>query len=501
MNVAIYTRKSVYIEGSISIETQVNLCKDYINKNYENVKFQIFEDEGYSGGNTNRPAFQKMLKLIELKEIDIVVCYKVDRIARNTLDFLKLLETFKEKNVQLISISEGFDPNTQIGRMMLILLASFAEMERSNIQQRVKDNMFALAKKGCWTGGSAPTGFKIGEHGGLEIANKEMILDFFNMKAAKKLSSDIIEYIYETYSHKFSTRTLGSACRKPIYVKSSKEVSMYLKSKGYKIIGFENNKNSYLTYTENNEKYAIVSNIEGIVEPDIWLNINKEMDANITREGNRFSADYWLTKTIRCKCCGKTYAGQTKNIKTKYITKDGTEKVYETTKMYYMCRDMFKGKLKTCPNTKRITKESLETKIDEYIYSLKNFERFNNLFNINKIDNSFLIKGYNAKIKNLDKTINNLTDKISLLSNEASLVFINKIEELVQERNKFKEKIVSLEIEELNSTTNTSDNVFQSILLFNRDMNNDEKRALVMSIFKEIVYDHENDTFEVTFNR
>ena len=67
------------------------------------------------------------------------------------------------------------------------------------------------------------------------------------------------------------------------------------------------------------------------------------------------------------------------------------------------------------------------------------------------------------------------------------MVFINKIEELVQERNKFKEKIVSLEIEELNSTTNNSDNVFQSILLFNRDMNNDEKRALVMSIFKEIV--------------
>ena len=81
------------------------------------------------------------------------------------------------------------------------------------------------------------------------------------------------------------------------------------------------------------------------------------------------------------------------------------------------------------------------------------------------------------------------------------MVFINKIEELVQERNKFKEKIVSLEIEELNSTTNNPDNVFQSILLFNRDMNNDEKRALVMSIFKEIVYDHENDTFEVTFNR
>ena len=181
MKVAIYTRKSVYIQGSISIETQVTMCKDYINNKYNNAVFEVFEDEGFSGKNTNRPAFQKMLKRIEMNQIDAVVCYKVDRIARNTLDFLNILEMLKNKGIQLISISEGFDPNTQMGKMMLTLLASFAEMERANTQQRVKDNMLALAKKGKWTGGSPPIGFSISPQGGLVISNKELIETAYKM--------------------------------------------------------------------------------------------------------------------------------------------------------------------------------------------------------------------------------------------------------------------------------------------------------------------------------
>ena len=192
--VAIYSRKSVLVEGSVSIETQINMCKDYINNKFPNAKFKVFEDEGFSGGNTNRPAFQKMLRMAQLNEIDIVVCYKVDRIARNTLDFLKILELFKENNVELISISEGFDPNTQMGKVMLTLLASFAEMERSNIQQRVKDNLLSVAKKGKWTGGSPPTGFKNGLNGGLEWDKKDMILDTFNIKYEKETNSKILEY-------------------------------------------------------------------------------------------------------------------------------------------------------------------------------------------------------------------------------------------------------------------------------------------------------------------
>lgn len=499
IRVAIYCRKSVFVEGSVSIETQINLCKDYINKKYSNPTFEIFEDEGFSGGNTNRPAFQKMLKLIDLKQLDIVICYKIDRIARNTLDFLKTLEKFKQSNVELISVSEGFDPNTQIGKMMLTLLASFAEMERSNIQQRVSDNMLSIAKKGKWTGGSAPIGFINAKNGGLELSNTELIYDLFNMKYNNSLNSEIISHIKNKYNHTFQGTTLASSWRKPIYVKSSKSVSLYLKHKGYTVIGEENLTNSYLTYNDKNNKYAIVSEIPGLIEPDIWIAVNKQMDENISREGNRFSEKYWLTKTLRCKCCGKTYCGHTKKTKTKYYKKDGTEKIYESVIDYYMCRDMLRGKLKTCANTKRIKKDYIEERISKLIYKLKNRDVFNSSYSKNLVNNKKTILSLEKKIKTIDKNINNLTDKLSLLSNDASVFIINKIEHLTSEKNKIKNEILELEMQELENININYDFVFYNIRSFNSNMTIDEKRASVMNIFKEIIYDPKADTFEFYF--
>lgn len=499
IRVAIYCRKSVFVEGSVSIETQINLCKDYIDKKYSNATFQIFEDEGFSGGNTNRPAFQKMLKLIDLKQLDIVICYKIDRIARNTLDFLNTLEKFKKSNVELISVSEGFDPNTQMGKMMLTLLASFAEMERSNIQQRVSDNMLSIAKKGKWTGGSAPTGFTNGKNGGLEISNADLIYDLFNMKYNNNLNSQIISHIKDKYNHTFQGVTLATSWRKPIYVKSSKSVSLYLKHKGYTVLGEENLINSYLTYTDKNSKYAIVSDIPGLIEPDVWIAVNKQMDENISREGNRFSEKYWLTKTLRCKCCGKTYCGHTKKTRTKYYKKDGTEKIYESVIDYYMCRDMLQGKLKTCTNTKRIKKDYIEDRVSKLIYKLKNRDVFNSSYSKNLVSNKKAILSLEKKIKTIDKNINNLTDKLSLLSNEASIFIINRIEMLTTEKTKIRNEIIELEMQELENMNVNYDFVFYNIRSFNDSMSIDEKRASVMNIFKEIVYDPQTDTFEFSF--
>ena len=156
------------------------------------------------------------------------------------------------------------------------------------------------------------------------------------------------------------------------------------------------------------------------------------MDENINRTCNRFSEKYWLTKTLYCKCCGKTYCGHTKNTKTRYYKKDGTEKIYESTTYYYMCRDMLRGKSKTCTNTKRVKKDYLEVRVSELIYSLKDIDNFNVAYNVNSVDNKKLIASLERKIKSIDKNINNLTDKLSLLSNEASIIFINKIETLVK---------------------------------------------------------------------
>ncbi len=152
---------------------------------------------------------------------------------------------------------------------MLTLLASFSEMERTNIQQKVKDNLLSIAKKGKWTGGLPHTGFKNGLNCALEGDKKDMILDTFNMKYEKETNSKTLEYIYERYNHRFLDGTLATTLRKPIYVKSSTFVSLSLKTKGFIIHGEEDNIHSYLTYTDNDKKYATVIDIKGLIETSI----------------------------------------------------------------------------------------------------------------------------------------------------------------------------------------------------------------------------------------
>ena len=175
MKIAIYTRKSIAVERSESIQTQIEMCKKYFKGQNE---FEIFEDEGFSGGNTNRPSFKKMMSLVKLGKFDAVAVYKVDRIARNIVDFFKIFDELEKYNVKLISITEGFDPTTPSGKMMMIMLAGFADMERENIRQRVKDNMIALAKKGCYTGGFVPFGCVTVDIEGksyLQVKDKDLI--------------------------------------------------------------------------------------------------------------------------------------------------------------------------------------------------------------------------------------------------------------------------------------------------------------------------------------
>lgn len=497
--VAIYSRKSVYIEGSVSIQTQIEMCKEYTVKKYSNVSFSIFEDEGFSGGNTNRPAFQQLLKACSLKQVDVVICYKVDRIARNTLDFLNTLEMFKNNNIDLISISEGFDPNTQMGKVMLTLLASFAEMERANIQQRVKDNMLAIAKKGKWTGGSPPIGYRIGEKGGLELSNPDLIRLIFDMKYSNNKNSTIITEAKAKFDHTFVSTTLASSLKKPIYVKSSKEVTTFLVKHGFTVLGEEDNIHGYLTYTDKETKYAVVSNVVGIVSPDVWLKVNSDIKSKVKNGTNRFNKDYWLTKTLTCPVCGKTYAGHTKKWNKKYVRKDGSIYENSNTYHYYMCRDMLRGTLKECTNTKRIKQEYLESKIEDYIYSLKNRKIFNQNYSIIKKDNNKEIKNLTKLLNSKEVSVNNLIEKLSLLTAAASTLVIEKIEKLSTEINNIKLKISELELEDMNNSINNEDSIYEDIKSFNNQMSVDEKRIVAMNIFEKIIYDPLTDTFEVYF--
>lgn len=93
MNIAIYSRKSVYTSSGDSIENQIDLCKDYYLRmtNSDKINFIIYEDEGFSGKNIKRPQFQNLLNDIKAKKIQVLLCYRLDRISRNVADFSSTL--------------------------------------------------------------------------------------------------------------------------------------------------------------------------------------------------------------------------------------------------------------------------------------------------------------------------------------------------------------------------------------------------------------------------
>ena len=103
MKIAIYSRKSVFTGKGESIENQIELCKEYCNKNYlgEKIEYLIYEDEGFSGGNTNRPQFQQLLKNAKTKKFNALICYRLDRISRNVADFSTTLELLQANNIAI----------------------------------------------------------------------------------------------------------------------------------------------------------------------------------------------------------------------------------------------------------------------------------------------------------------------------------------------------------------------------------------------------------------
>ncbi|TVY09999.1 recombinase family protein [Paenibacillus cremeus] len=148
MKVAIYIRVSTdeqATKGNSLLEQRERLeayCKAMDWEEYE-----VFEDDGYSAKDMNRPKLQEMIEQIRNNKIQMVVTTKIDRLCRNLLDLLTFIDDLVEYDCGYVSASESFDTSTPAGRMVLQILGAFAEFERERIRERVKDNMKSLAKK------------------------------------------------------------------------------------------------------------------------------------------------------------------------------------------------------------------------------------------------------------------------------------------------------------------------------------------------------------------
>lgn len=110
-----------------------------------------FEDKS-TGTNTQRPQFQAMLRAARGREVDAVVVWKLDRFARSLKDVITHLTELNELGVTFISIKDQIDFSTSTGRLMLHLLASFAEFEASLIKERVRAGIENAKRKGTKLG-------------------------------------------------------------------------------------------------------------------------------------------------------------------------------------------------------------------------------------------------------------------------------------------------------------------------------------------------------------
>jgi DNA invertase Pin-like site-specific DNA recombinase len=132
-----------------------------------------YDDGGFSGGSTDRPALQNLLDDVRARRIDIIVVYKVDRLTRSLADFAKLVELFDTHGVSFVSVTQQFNTTTSMGRLTLNVLLSFAQFEREVTSERIRDKIAASKKKGIWVGGPLPLGYAMND-GKVAVVEEEV---------------------------------------------------------------------------------------------------------------------------------------------------------------------------------------------------------------------------------------------------------------------------------------------------------------------------------------
>ena len=240
MRIAVYVRKSKWTGRGESIENQIFLCREYIEKYIENsreAQILVYRDEGFSGKDTNRPQFQKMLADMKLRPFQYLVCYRLDRLGRNLADLALLIEKLNREHTEFVSIRERFDTSTPMGKAMVYFSGVLAQMEREQIGERVRDNMYLLAKSGRWLGGNTPLGFQVREklYGEgklkkafyLEVKEKEaeiprlIFREFLDSHSLTKTAELLAErQIFTRRDRIYTTEAIGEILENPVYCQS-----------------------------------------------------------------------------------------------------------------------------------------------------------------------------------------------------------------------------------------------------------------------------------------
>src|SRR5690348_13430915 len=186
---AIYTRKSSEegLEQEFnSLAAQREACEAYIRSQQHEgwvLARPRYDDGGFSGGNLQRPALQRLLADIRTGRIDIIIVYMVDRLTRSLADFGRLVETFDAQTVSFVSVTQQFNTTNSMGRLTLNVLLSFAQFEREVTGERIRDKIAASKRKGMWMGGNLPLGY--------DLMDRQLVIN--------EGEAETVRYIFQRY--------------------------------------------------------------------------------------------------------------------------------------------------------------------------------------------------------------------------------------------------------------------------------------------------------------
>jgi putative DNA-invertase from lambdoid prophage Rac len=110
-------------------------------------RIKVYEDKA-TGTNGNRPMLQQMLQDARRREIDVVVCWKLDRLFRSLKDLVVTLQELSELGIEFVSLKDSIDLTTSSGRLMMHMIGAFAEFEASLIKERVRAGLANAKRKG-----------------------------------------------------------------------------------------------------------------------------------------------------------------------------------------------------------------------------------------------------------------------------------------------------------------------------------------------------------------